>query len=749
MTDEPAHTTDPNDSAQTGPSRPSVWGMVSPCATLFVSSACVMMVELLAFRMITRFLGQSSNTTAAIIGVVLAGLAVGNYVGGRIADLYPARPTLAALFVLASAVCFAIPALNNRLGDWPFLWSLPLPFRITLHVGLAFTLPAVFLGAISPVLAKMALDQGRQTGRTVGVVYAWGVVGSLFGTFMCGFLLLPYFGIYALNYVVSAVLAVMGVLYAGRHWGPYAWSATAAVLIVVALGPWSSVRTFAADLGLRDAEGAEIFFDKASRYSHVRVEAYPGEPGRRVMLLDKLAHSFYNPGLTEKLLYGYETVYDAVTEHASGGRVDLDALILGGGGYTHPRHFLRRRPDSRLDVVEIDPVVTEAARAAFGLEDDPRMRITHLDARQHVMQLVRRKRAGEPVPDFDFVFLDAVNDFNVPYHLTTVEFQRMVRELLAPDGVYLITLVDILSVGKFLGAEVHTTRQVFEHVDCFFANEAEPGSGLVPDDRNTFVIVASDRDLRLTDIGGDADADAMGQLLLSRQTLEELLARVPNLVLTDDYAPVEHLMTEVIERWAERTAPARFFNRGNRAEARGRDEEAAEHYLEAIELDPKFYLAYLNYGVLRYRQGKQDPGVRQQCFSEAVAAFARAAQLHPKSTSPRLNLGSLYLEAGMNEAAAGMNEAAADMNEAAVDWYQGLLDMRPDHLAARHGLGMALGRLGRFDECRNAFLAVLKLDPDYPDAAKNLAEVEAALARTTSQPTSAPQPSTEREPGSP
>lgn len=684
---------------------PPAWVLFAPCATVFISSACVMMIELLAFRLITRFVGQSNYTVSAIIGVVLGGLAIGNYAGGRLADRFRARPTLSVLFMLSSAACLSIPALNNLFGEWPALWHFSLPARIAVHVSLTFALPSALLGTMGPVLAKSALDQGRQVGRTVGSVYAWGVVGSLVGTFLCGFWLIPNFELYTVNYSICGVLALMGILFGVRRWWPYAGSAVVAILTVLALGPWSWSRSWAAEWGMRDREGPEILFDKSSEYSQVRVERDPSEPGRRVMMLDKLAHSFYNPDRPNDLLYGYELVFDAVTDHATQGRDDLNALIFGGGGYTHPRHLLLHRPRSRLQVVEIDPVVTEAAIAAFGFEPDPRVEIIHLDARQHVNALLQRKRDGEVVPEFDFVYLDAINDFNVPYHLTVVEFQKSVKELLMPGGVFLMNVVDILDVGNYLGAQIHTTRQVFDHVDCFFANEAEPGQGLVAGDRNTFVIVASDRDLHLDQMGGTPTMNETRMHLLPNETIADLLARVDPIVLNDNYAPVEFLMIDVVQRWWRTTEPLRYLNRGNRLHTAGRLDDAAEYFLRALEIEPDLYLALLNLGCLRVDQGRLDA---------AAARFREAAKARPDAASPLLNLSSVNLLRGDNDSA--------------VKTLGQLVQIHPDHAGAHYQLGLALGRLGKLEESGAEFRRTLELDPDFPDAARFLTEVEAAIA---------------------
>ena len=316
----------------------------APCATVFVSSACVMVIELIAFRLVTRYLGSSNYTTTSIIGVVLAGLALGNYLGGRIADRYRAARALALLFVLSSVGCFSIPMLNARIGEWSVLWFLSWPTRIALHVLLSFFAPCALLGTIGPVVAKMALDRGREVGRTVGGVYAWGVLGSLLGTFATGFYLIPNFGLYTLNQVVAGVLALMAILYAAQSWLPWAWSATAAALMIATFGlpfgsaqTWTAGRAWAASVGLRDSEGPEVLFDRASEYSQVRVELVPRGEGRRVMLLDKLAHSFYNPTKPDQILYGYEQLFYAVTERTTTPDEAFNCLILGGGGYTSAR----------------------------------------------------------------------------------------------------------------------------------------------------------------------------------------------------------------------------------------------------------------------------------------------------------------------------------------------------------------------------------------------------------------------------
>ncbi len=196
----------------------TLFGLAIANATVFTSSFCIMVIELVAGRVVAKYLGSSLYTWTSIIGVVLAGIAIGNYCGGRIADRYAvdkpsARRTLAMLFLLAGIISFGINQYNMLAGKISFLESLAWPWRVATHVALVFFLPSGMLGTISPVIAKMALDLGRQTGRTLGSVYAWGVVGSIFGTFITGFYFIAVFATSTIILSVAAVLIATAILY--------------------------------------------------------------------------------------------------------------------------------------------------------------------------------------------------------------------------------------------------------------------------------------------------------------------------------------------------------------------------------------------------------------------------------------------------------------------------------------------------------------------------------------------------------
>src|SRR5262249_14108736 len=157
----------------------------------------------------------SLYTWTSVIGVVLAGISLGNYVGGWLADRFPPQKLLAWLFLSSGLLTFSILLLNNLAAaaqrpEW-INWQ----FWVMLVVAWVFFLPALALGTISPLTASIALRRSAKTGITVGNIYACGALGSIVGTFLTGFWLIGQFGCRQVIWMTSGVLVIMAVLVAG------------------------------------------------------------------------------------------------------------------------------------------------------------------------------------------------------------------------------------------------------------------------------------------------------------------------------------------------------------------------------------------------------------------------------------------------------------------------------------------------------------------------------------------------------
>jgi len=179
-----------------------------PQVTVFVSSMCIMILELAAGRIIAPYVGSSLYTWTSVIGVVLAGISLGNYLGGRLADRRPSVRLLSVVFMLAGAASLLVLGIDRLLLPAGSSW--PLLLRVLSVMVAMFFLPCTVLGCVSPLVAKLAVRQIEHTGRTVGSIYSVATLGSIVGTVGTGFWLIPALRVDLIIVAVAALLALWG-----------------------------------------------------------------------------------------------------------------------------------------------------------------------------------------------------------------------------------------------------------------------------------------------------------------------------------------------------------------------------------------------------------------------------------------------------------------------------------------------------------------------------------------------------------
>jgi spermidine synthase len=493
-----------------------------------------MAIELAAGRMMAPFIGVSLYSWTAIIGVVLAGLSLGTYLGGRIVDRFPRSHTLGVLLLLGGLSCLSILALIQGVEE---RWiDLPISHmaKIVFLIAYIFFLPSCLMGTISPAVVKLTLKDLAATGSTVGRIYAFSTAGSIIGTFATGFVLISWLGTRLMVALIALLLVAMG-LTAGELWRKQRAIAVAATLLFLGFGCYLSVR---------NAFGSP-YWKESDYYSIQLNETSYGEGGGaqvRVLILDHLIHSISSLTDPTWLGYTYEKVYSDLVEYMSQTRPSMNVLFIGGGGYTFPRYMENVYPTSSLEVVEIDPEVTRCAYEELGLRQDSRIVTHNMDGRMFFDD-------GEALKGkYDLILGDAFNDVSIPYHLTTVEFDRQLREALKPNGVYLANIIDNPSRGSFLRPYVNTLSKVFPHVTI-----ATMGRGWLADNRTTLIAVASNEPLKPEEFAGTLAGIRGGKApsvtIMGEQELAEYMEMglIPNVTLTDDYAPVDQLISVLFD----------------------------------------------------------------------------------------------------------------------------------------------------------------------------------------------------------
>ncbi|MGE5357700.1 MAG: fused MFS/spermidine synthase [Bacteroidales bacterium] len=507
----------------------------TPHALAFFASLCLMVVEMLASRIIAYQAGSSLYTWTSVIGVVFAGMSTGNYVGGVLSDRIPIRRVLGWLLLGASlattGVLIVAFFLENREPFAAWHW----PALVFASVFSLVFLPSLFLGTIGPVATRMAVERTSAVGKTIGSVSAWNAAGSIVGTLAAGFWLIPALGTRSLVMLVAVLLAWAAAALSRPRVVQGSWAVAAAFGLLLTLTPVRGTEGWRYLGAFRETEKYAFSADSAYQYVRVYEEASDNDPGRklRVLSLDHLIHGYVDISDPTFLNYGYERIYREILRRYMEGRGPASAFYIGGGSYTFPRWLLAERPGSRALVAEIDPLVLEANHRALGLGRETPIRTLLMDARQAVDTLPADAR-------FDFFLGDAFNDLAVPYHLTTLEFDRMVARHLAPTGAYLVNVIDNYDSGLLLGAFVNTLERVFPHVYVLCTER-----GGVAHRRDTFVVAASNASLDTSGLELGHGTFFEGSLL-TPANMAALRARSRGRILTDDDAPVENLIAPVV-----------------------------------------------------------------------------------------------------------------------------------------------------------------------------------------------------------
>lgn len=678
-------------------------------ATVFLVGAGLMTVELVASRLIARYLGSSLYTWTGVLGVILAGMSLGNYLGGRMADSAKNLPgRIAAMFFASAASCLAILWLNAGAGASVFLMGLSWPVRILLHMAWAFLLPAAVLGTISPMVAKLAIERSAHAGRAIGTLYAWNAVGSIAGTFLTGFYLTAWMGSVRIVVAMAFLLALLGLVYAlsARRRGPAGPRAAAGavlglatflVFFLLAVLPGEGIAGVARALKLRDAPAEEdaIYFAE-TQYQALTVTAEEGNPAHRAFFQNNLRHSEIQLDAPDRLQYPYHQLYEAFINKVRGKNADpIRLLCLGGGGYAFPQALLKTRPGSEIVVVEIDPGVTKAAQEAFGLPADAPIEIHHMDARNYVADALRLNRENPGrVPPFDIILCDSLGEFDIPWHMTTREFDEGIASLLKPDGLYLINLIDAYEHGGFMNAMNQTLRAVFPSVAAVSVIR-----DLGP--RNTVVWAAGARSLDAGDIASwMAEPELFGGLVLTDAQFADLRARNGDCVLTDDFAPVENLLAPVVKSDRQGLLAAAL-QAGIRAAEKKDYPRAIRQFRKALDISPGHEGALTD--LARAQELAGDAG--------ALETYAVLVQLHPMNVNARNRAAMILVNRGQ-------------VGPALEQWGESL-KINPAQPDVLNNLGAVALQAGEKEKAIGYWRQALQYAPDAPVLLQNLAAAEA------------------------
>ena len=489
------------------------WGLAG--TVVFLAAAAVLVLEIVALRLIAPYVGVTLQTNTAVIGAALGAIALGAWTGGRLADRTDPGRLLGPLLLLGAGLTMLVVPLVRWAGE-ATRGSADASAVLLLAMAAVFA-PAALLSAVTPMVVKTQLTDLGETGTVVGRLSGIGTLGGILATFATGFLLVAALPSTVIVLGVGVAVGILGVVVLAHRGRRRAADGARLPAAGLALLPVSAALLVAAPRAC----------DVETAYHCARVVADPDRPTGRTLVLDTLRHSYVDLADPGHLEFEYVRAIASLADVFRPAGAPVAALHVGGGGATLPRYLEATRPGGRGLVLEIDGGVVELDRSRLGLRTGPSLDVRVGDARTGLAAL--------PGAEWDLVIGDAFGGVAVPWHLTTRETAGQVRRVLGPGGIYAMNVIDC-PPDRFARAEIATLRAVFGHVALMAAPVTVAGTG-----GGNHVLLASTEPLPL---------DALARRLAERGPwvvageAETVRFAGTARVLTDDYAPVDQLVTQ-------------------------------------------------------------------------------------------------------------------------------------------------------------------------------------------------------------
>ena len=364
------------------------------------------------------------------------------------------------------------------------------------------------LATASPIAVKLKNEEEKKVGSVSGKISSLSTIGSIFGTFFAGFVLIPNVGVSNIIIGSSILLLMLSILIHPKKDKKYVISMIIVTLVIILLCLTGK--------NLFKIAHLDVIKDEDSEYSRIWVKdiKVADNVSYKTLQVDTELESYMNEQTGEmgaKYL-GYYDLFEYYNKNAK------DALLIGGAAYTYPKHYLKRYDDKKIDVVEIDPKMTQIAEEEFDLDvNNPNLGIYHQDGRSYLNYSKNK---------YDVIMIDAFTGRNVPFELTTYEAMCNAKRMLNEGGIVMTNVISSLEGkdSKFIKHEYATYKKVFDDVKLFMVNTQ---------DKNQV------QNLILIGIKGESNIDKSKeekyQVLLETEVKDfESDSQIP----TDDFTPI-------------------------------------------------------------------------------------------------------------------------------------------------------------------------------------------------------------------
>lgn len=506
-----------------------------------------MALEFSVSRLLIPIFGSTIYTWGSLIGVVLVGLSSGYHLGGKLADKNPNFEKFCSILFSAGLYVLFIPIISVPVIDFTTgimntltddnLGSYINNLNSLISTFILIIIPTLLSGMISPYAIKLATKSLDRLGNTSGNLYSVSTIGSIVGTFMTVFLLIPFVQINHILYSLGILLLVTSTIKLKFFVKVIAVVLSLIVCVVIF---FEDMNVLSLDFENLHFHPGRVIYETETLYNHLDVIDNYNSINNRALFLNGYPHSIMDKSDPNTLESKYTKFFPLglmLKENVS------KVLFIGGGGFSGPKYFLQNYPHVIVDVVEIDPKIVEVAKAYFFLEvSNPKLNIYIQDAREFL-----NKHPG----NYDVIVLDAFSKSYVPFHLMTIEFYELLSDKLSEGGVVISNHIgspnNNESTSDLFRANFKTFLQVFPKVFVFLTDYSKSLQN---------IIIAS---VKAGQINEDNISDKLEIAYLQKtdsKVIEEVnyedyvlesdqISKNDVPILTDQYAPVENLLDPI------------------------------------------------------------------------------------------------------------------------------------------------------------------------------------------------------------
>ena len=414
----------------------------------FVSGFGLMAYELAAARILAPTIGSSTYVWTSVIGVIIAALSIGYYVGGMVADKRGYRHDISILLLLitlmVTVTLLLYPAVLDMIASWS---QVDVRLQAISAATLLFAPASFLLGMLSPYLVKLNVQSLASSGRSVASLSALNSIGVIVGTFATGFILFGYIGSRETIALVAVLLLMTSWLFGGR----YRVKSRIIVSIVLAALILTPLAPAPKNSAIMDSKPVSI--DTASAHYTISDFFYGIDFVRGLQTGPGGIQSAVSLSGSSRPVFWYTNELAALTLKQSPQKV----LVLGGGTFTLPRYLADKLPNAKIDVVEIDPELKDIAKKYFYYDSPSNVNLIFSDARTYVNQ---------SKSTYDVIIADVYGDSYIPFSLMTKEYGEAIAKLLDPNGVVLANIV---------GGTAGPCRTVFDSVSAAYLTDLDNG----------------------------------------------------------------------------------------------------------------------------------------------------------------------------------------------------------------------------------------------------------------------------------